>query len=110
MNDRVRMLRQVSLDTKPRISTERAEMMTEFYQHSLESSAAVRRAAIMKPRPNLVRLLKSHQLFLAPSTTFYVRPAPSRCFETNVLGQPSMGKLREFSCLKETQCKRGRYW
>jgi pyruvate formate-lyase/glycerol dehydratase family glycyl radical enzyme len=48
MNDRVRKLRQASLDTKPCISTERAEMMTEFYQHSLEPSAPVRRALAFK--------------------------------------------------------------
>ena len=39
MNERVRKLRQQSLDTKPRISSERAELMTEFYEHSSESSA-----------------------------------------------------------------------
>ena len=44
MNERVRKLRQASLDTKPRISRERAELMTEFYRHSRETSAPVRRA------------------------------------------------------------------
>ena len=48
MNERVRKLRQASLDTKPRISTERAEMMTEFYKHSGELSAPVRRALAFK--------------------------------------------------------------
>jgi pyruvate formate-lyase/glycerol dehydratase family glycyl radical enzyme len=44
VNERVRKLRQASLDTKPRISRERAELMTEFYRHSRETSAPVRRA------------------------------------------------------------------
>ena len=48
MNERVRKLRQASLDSKPHISTERAEMMTELYQHSLEASAPVRRALAFK--------------------------------------------------------------
>jgi formate C-acetyltransferase len=48
MNERVRKLRQQSLDTKPRISTERAELMTEFYEHSSESSAPIRRALAFK--------------------------------------------------------------
>ena len=44
MNERVRRLRQASIDTKPYISAERAEMMTEFCKHSNEHSAPVRRA------------------------------------------------------------------
>ena len=48
MNERVRTLRQASLDTKPWISTERAEMMTDFYKHSGELSAPVRRALAFK--------------------------------------------------------------
>jgi formate C-acetyltransferase len=48
MNDRVRKLRQESLDTKPRISGERAELMTEFYEHSLEPSSPVKRALAFK--------------------------------------------------------------
>jgi pyruvate formate-lyase/glycerol dehydratase family glycyl radical enzyme len=48
MNERVRKLRQQSLDTKPRISTERAELMTEFYEHSSEPSAPIRRALAFK--------------------------------------------------------------
>jgi pyruvate formate-lyase/glycerol dehydratase family glycyl radical enzyme len=48
MNERVRRLRQASLDTKPWISTERAEMMTEFYKHSGELTAPVRRALAFK--------------------------------------------------------------
>ena len=44
MNERVTKLRQASLDTKPLISTERAELMTEFYKHTGEPSAPVRRA------------------------------------------------------------------
>lgn len=48
MNERVSRLRQQSLDTKPRISTERAELMTEFYEHSSESSAPIRRALAFK--------------------------------------------------------------
>jgi formate C-acetyltransferase len=48
MNERVKKLRQTSLDTQPLISTERAEMMTDFYQDSLESSAPIRRALAFK--------------------------------------------------------------
>ena len=48
MNERVRKLRQQSLDTKPRISSERAELMTDFYEHSTESSAPIRRALAFK--------------------------------------------------------------
>ena len=48
MNERVKKLRQTSLDTQPLISTERAEMMTDFYQDSLETSAAIRRALAFK--------------------------------------------------------------
>lgn len=44
MNERVRRLRQASLDAKPWLSRERAELMTEFYRHSRETSAPVRRA------------------------------------------------------------------
>ena len=44
MNDRVRMLRQQSLDTKPKISGERAELMTEFYEHSPEPAHPIKRA------------------------------------------------------------------
>lgn len=48
MNERVRKLRQASMDTKPWLSRERAEMMTEFYKHSGEISAPVRRALAFK--------------------------------------------------------------
>ena len=48
MNERARKLRQASLDVKPWISTERAEMMTEFYRHSGERSAPVLRALAFK--------------------------------------------------------------
>jgi len=48
MNERVRKLRQQSLDTKPQISSERAELMTEFYERSSESSAPIRRALAFK--------------------------------------------------------------
>jgi formate C-acetyltransferase len=48
VNERVRKLRQASLDAKPWISAERAEMMTEFYRNSGEISAPVRRALAFK--------------------------------------------------------------
>jgi len=48
MNDRVRKLRQQSLDTKPRISGERAELMTEFYQQSSEPASPMKRALAFK--------------------------------------------------------------
>ena len=41
-------LRQQSLDTKPRISVERAELMTEFYEHSSEPASPIRRALAFK--------------------------------------------------------------
>ncbi|MGD0177380.1 MAG: trans-4-hydroxy-L-proline dehydratase [Candidatus Bathyarchaeia archaeon] len=44
MNERLGKLRQQSLDTKPRISGERAEQMTEFYEHSSEPASPIRRA------------------------------------------------------------------
>ena len=45
MTERVARLRQQSLDAIPTISTERAELMTEFYKHDLGPvSAPVRRA------------------------------------------------------------------
>jgi formate C-acetyltransferase len=45
MTDRVRKLRQQSLDARPTLSTERAELMTEFYKQNLRLvSAPVRRA------------------------------------------------------------------
>jgi len=48
MNERVARLRQKSLDTKPWISTERAELVTEFYKHSRGLSSPVRRALAFK--------------------------------------------------------------
>ncbi len=49
MTDRVSRLRQESLDAAPRISTERAELMTEFYRQDLGPvSAPVRRALAFK--------------------------------------------------------------
>jgi formate C-acetyltransferase len=45
MTDRVRKLRQQSLDARPTLSTERAELMTEFYKQNLRLvSAPMRRA------------------------------------------------------------------
>ena len=48
MNERVRKPRQASLDAQPWLSRERAELMTEFYRHSRETSAPVRRALAFK--------------------------------------------------------------
>jgi len=48
MNERVRKLRQESLDTKPRISGERARLMTDFYEHSSEPASPIRRALAFK--------------------------------------------------------------
>ena len=45
MSDRVARLRRQSLDARPTISTERAELMTEFYRQDLGPvSAPLRRA------------------------------------------------------------------
>jgi len=48
VNERVRKLRQASMETKPWVSRERADMMTEFYKHSGEISAPVRTALAFK--------------------------------------------------------------
>ena len=48
MNERVARLRQKSLDTKPWISTERAELVTEFYKYTRGLSPPVRRALAFK--------------------------------------------------------------
>jgi formate C-acetyltransferase len=44
MNERVARLRRRSVNTEARISTERAELITEFYKQTREFSTAVRRA------------------------------------------------------------------
>jgi len=50
MNERVERLRQQSIDTKPYISTERAELVTEFYRDGAarENSRPVFRAMVFK--------------------------------------------------------------
>lgn len=50
MNKRIRKLREQSLNAKPRISTERAELITEFYKSGIcdKVSAPVRRALAFK--------------------------------------------------------------
>ncbi|WP_088186518.1 trans-4-hydroxy-L-proline dehydratase [Desulfosporosinus sp. FKA] len=48
MNERVTMLRQQSLETEAYISAERAELMTEFYRQSGNTSVPVRRALAFK--------------------------------------------------------------
>ena len=48
MNQRVAQLRQSSLDAKPTISTERAELMTEFYKNAPMVSTPVLRALSFK--------------------------------------------------------------
>lgn len=48
MNERVTMLRQLSLETEAYISAERAELMTEFYRSAGNSSVPVRRALAFK--------------------------------------------------------------
>ncbi len=44
MTDRVATLRQLSLETRPTLSSERAELMTEFYRHAPSASLPVLRA------------------------------------------------------------------
>ena len=44
MNERVARLRQVSLETKPRLSIERAALLTDFYRNDRTASAPLRRA------------------------------------------------------------------
>lgn len=48
MNERVTMLRQLSLETEAYISSERAELMTEFYRTAGNSSVPVQRALAFK--------------------------------------------------------------
>ena len=48
MNDRVRKLREASSEAKASISTERAEIMTNFYENSREASPPIRRALAFK--------------------------------------------------------------
>jgi len=49
MSERVTRLRQQSLDARPTLSTERAELLTEFYQQDLGPvSAPIRRALAFK--------------------------------------------------------------
>lgn len=48
MNGRVTMLRQLSLETEAYISSERAELMTEFYRTAGNSSVPVQRALAFK--------------------------------------------------------------
>jgi formate C-acetyltransferase len=44
VNERVARLRQVSLETKPRLSIERAALLTDFYRNDRTASAPLRRA------------------------------------------------------------------
>lgn len=48
MNDRVTQLRQSSLDARPTVTTERAELMTEFYKSAPMASVPVTRALSFK--------------------------------------------------------------
>jgi len=48
VNERVKKLRQESLDTKPWLSSERAQLMTDFYEHSSEPSSPIKRALAFK--------------------------------------------------------------
>jgi len=48
MNKRVERLRQLSLEAKPTFSTERAELMTEFYKKAPQASVPVTRALAFK--------------------------------------------------------------
>ena len=48
MNDRIKRLREFSLNTKARFSTERAELITDFYGRIRGVSAPVRRALAFK--------------------------------------------------------------
>ena len=48
MNDRVKRLRQQSLDAKPSISAERAQLMTRFYKQAGMMSAPMLRAEAFK--------------------------------------------------------------
>jgi formate C-acetyltransferase len=58
MNERVKRLRQESLDAKPSISGERAELMTEFYEHSSEPSTPIKRALAFE------HLMKNKTIFI----------------------------------------------
>jgi hypothetical protein len=44
MNEHVTRLRQATLETKPRLSIERAVLLTEFYREDKTASVPIRRA------------------------------------------------------------------
>ncbi len=71
MNERVRKLRQRSLDTKPRISTERAELMTEFYERSSEPASPIKRALAFK------HLLEKKEIYLGDRELIVGERGPS---------------------------------
>jgi formate C-acetyltransferase len=58
MNERAKKLRQQSLDAKPRISGERAELMTEFYESSTEPASPIRRALSFQ------RLMENKEIYI----------------------------------------------
>lgn len=60
MNERVARLRQASLDARPRLSIDRAALMTEFYRQDRASSAPVRRARAFQ------YLLENQRIYLGP--------------------------------------------
>jgi formate C-acetyltransferase len=48
MNERVRRLREATLEAKPRLSIERAALLTEFYRHDKTASVPIRRARALQ--------------------------------------------------------------
>ncbi|MCR4398588.1 MAG: formate C-acetyltransferase/glycerol dehydratase family glycyl radical enzyme, partial [Firmicutes bacterium] len=60
MNERVRRLRQESLDAKATISTERAEIVTECYKTARGLSAPMMRALVFKT------LLERKRIYIGP--------------------------------------------
>jgi formate C-acetyltransferase len=71
MNERVRRLRQESLETKPRISSERAELMTEFYENSSEPSTPIKRALAFE------HLMKNKTIFIGDGELIVGERGPS---------------------------------
>jgi len=60
MNERVARLRQVTLETKPWVSMERAALLTEFYRSDRTTSVPIRRARAFQ------YLMEQKQIYLGP--------------------------------------------
>ncbi|MFB3852795.1 MAG: trans-4-hydroxy-L-proline dehydratase [Vicinamibacterales bacterium] len=71
MTERVARLRRTSLETRPWLSTERAELMTEFYEHAPAASVPVLRAMALR------HLLERKQISIADGELIVGERGPS---------------------------------